>query len=112
MGEDGSAERNFAGKEGGLRVKPCLSETSLLPLPGKAEQRDAGDVDAIGLIPIYGNRSIQPGHRELGKGRNRRQRKVLRKKAKLIVNEDRVDAAPPSGAICKSDASKRNFGKR
>lgn len=54
-------EGNFSRKE---EAKSCLLELSLPTLPGKVEEREAADVKANSIIPICGNGTMQPRHRE------------------------------------------------
>ncbi|CAD7092953.1 unnamed protein product [Hermetia illucens] len=56
-----------ATKEGGLQAESCLSEPSPPSLLGRAEEREAGDVDATGSTPVCGNESKRSEHREPGK---------------------------------------------
>lgn len=64
---------NFSRKERGLQA--YLSEPFLLLQLGTAEKRKARDVD---LTPVFGNRSMQPGHRESDdNGRHSKSAKVL-----------------------------------
>ena len=98
-----------AGKEKGLQT--CLSEPSPPPVPGKTEEREAGNVDATGLTPVCENRSMQPGLREPGRASSRRQRKALRKKAKFLGNEDMDVATPPSVAISREIGRKKAEGE-
>lgn len=55
-------------------------------LPKRAEERKAGNVNAIGLMTGYGNGSMQM------------QRKVLQKAMKLLGNEKVGVIAPPGVA--------------
>ncbi|CAD7092245.1 unnamed protein product [Hermetia illucens] len=76
----------------------CLSEPSPSSLPGRVEEREAGVVDATGLMPVCGNGSKRSGHREPGKALSRRQKRALRRKMKHLGNED-MDVAVPLGAL-------------
>lgn len=72
MDEKDTAEGNVSHKEKGLQVKSYLSELLLLLLPGKFEERKAGDVDAIRLMSVCGNGIMGTGHCESRKATSRR----------------------------------------
>lgn len=73
-----------------------FAEPYLPPLAGKAEEREAGYVDAIGLILVCGNRSIHVEHGASERAPSPRQRNALRKKAKFLENGDMGVTTQPS----------------